>query len=335
MFSELNFAYPNDKGKIPNIPVTHRCSFEYLGFNILVKTNCVQVITFLEYYLGRARKTLSAKGETLTIEFYIHPEYSGNNPGKVIARLQDDKFVILINPTLGIANGKTGNISVYMSPSHFGNPLLSGRLFFERLLNYVVVRQPTCFAYHASAVGVGQKFVLLFGKQGTGKSTLAYTCIKAGMSFLADDLVARRLGSDLRNVFGQPNFTYLNSVDRKLYPELRESYRKFPRWKKFRLDLQSMYPRQLKNKGQIFAFVALERSEALKPRLAKIPVERFIKSQTEDVLMFREPKEKKLKTKILHEITNACKIVPVYRLSLCKNHALNLKAIYSLFEASS
>ena len=61
------------------------------------------------------------------------------------------------------------------------------RVPFRQLFGWWAGDNGMCFL-HASAVGVGDRCVLLAGESGSGKSTTALACAEQGMAFLGDDL---------------------------------------------------------------------------------------------------------------------------------------------------
>jgi hypothetical protein len=67
-----------------------------------------------------------------------------------------------------------------------------------RLLLSWVLTGPARHVVHAGAVGAGGRGVLLAGAGGAGKSTLAVTCVEAGMDYIGDDYLLLSSGTPPR-----------------------------------------------------------------------------------------------------------------------------------------
>ena len=86
---------------------------------------------------------------------------------------------------------------------------------------HILLEQTCCTAVHAACVAWEGSGVLLIGKSGMGKSTLAYACARRGWTFVTDD------GSTLlwhrrdRAVAGEPHRFHFREEAAEVFPELR------------------------------------------------------------------------------------------------------------------
>ncbi len=328
---EITFALPEEGKEHDAIPITNTTHHYCVGVPITVHSNSPDVIPLLEFYLGKALDfSPDLLSDGITINFYVQPEDSSVIPEKTISHLQDDRLVIVMNPSVGIAEGSSRSVTLYLSPSHLKNPLASGRLSFERLVNYVLVRSPNLYPLHAAAVGLGDEMALLVGKRGDGKSTLAYSCVRQGMTFLSDDLVTRLARDNPNDIRGQGRFLYVDPNLSTVYPELKIDQAIFPRWRKLRVDLTRLYASQLRQFGQLAALVILERSERATPLLQTAPPEEVVDSLSHHATLYRKANESSWVEYTLNDIKRLCFELPTFKLKLSPDHEKNASAIRDL-----
>ena len=73
---------------------------------------------------------------------------------------------------------------------------------------------------HASCVAANGRGVLLSGPPGSGKSSLAFACAMAGLTFVSDDVSYLLRDGDDRTVLGRPQYIRLQPHARMLFSEL-------------------------------------------------------------------------------------------------------------------
>jgi hypothetical protein len=108
---------------------------------------------------------------------------------------------------------------------------------------------------HAGAVGVGSRGVLLAGPGHSGKSTLAATCVQAGMAFLGDDYLLLNAGAP-----PVAHALYATArVDRRSLARLSDIASAVTdpgnREEKVLLDLHALYPDRLRSTLSLEAVV--------------------------------------------------------------------------------
>ncbi|MGC2403237.1 MAG: aldolase, partial [Acidobacteriaceae bacterium] len=74
---------------------------------------------------------------------------------------------------------------------------------------------------HAACVERAGKGLLLCGNSGSGKSSLAYACARAGWNFLSDDASYLVSNSGSRLVVGNPQRLRMRPSAKQLFPEIR------------------------------------------------------------------------------------------------------------------
>jgi hypothetical protein len=104
--------------------------------------------------------------------------------------------------------------------------ILNDRSFFRNVflecLFYVMAVHSRFTPVHAAAVVYQKKGILLWGEAGAGKSTLAYSCAKAGFQLVSDDVVHLQTdpASDRLLGWGRPWQVRLLPDAVKIFPEL-------------------------------------------------------------------------------------------------------------------
>jgi len=94
------------------------------------------------------------------------------------------------------------------------------RFYFLDAVTLALVDQLYLAPVHAAAIRRQTKGVLLCGESGTGKSTLAYACARAGWTFVSDDASYLVRGADTPRVIGNSRSLRLRPDAPILFKEL-------------------------------------------------------------------------------------------------------------------
>lgn len=94
------------------------------------------------------------------------------------------------------------------------------------------------FSVHAAALGRGDRSAIFPGTTGAGKSTLAIGLLRAGLDFIADDMVFLDMDEGGITVFGLPEMLDVTEQTASMFPELRclLSQSKRPGWPKYEIQ---------------------------------------------------------------------------------------------------
>jgi hypothetical protein len=93
----------------------------------------------------------------------------------------------------------------------------------QRFLDGMVLCMLTCrevTPIHASCVMKNGRGLLLCGRSGAGKSSMAFACVRSGWTFVTDDVAYLRRGVADRVVLGRPQFMKFVASAPQLFPEL-------------------------------------------------------------------------------------------------------------------
>jgi len=94
------------------------------------------------------------------------------------------------------------------------------RWFFLDSMVQIYLEQRYFAAVHAACVANHETGVLLCGTAGTGKSTLAYACARAGWTYLSDESVHLLLDAEAGAALGKPHQVRFRADAKLLFPEL-------------------------------------------------------------------------------------------------------------------
>lgn len=95
------------------------------------------------------------------------------------------------------------------------------RWHFLDAMIYMLLEMTVTISFHAACVARNGAGILLFGDSGTGKSTLAYACARAGWTYIADDGSNLLLDARDRTIIGQPHCFRFREDAVSLFPELQ------------------------------------------------------------------------------------------------------------------
>lgn len=144
--------------------------------------------------------------------------------------------------------------------------------FFERGFPVTLVETLALFlafgrrpiTLHASALVLENRCVLLTGDEGTGKSTTAYACLRAGMTLVSDDVVYQSPTALPRYVWGHPASLYLLPDASSLFLELvgMAEVVRLNGERKIRVPVLSKYPGRTAPGHLVHGIVCLNRIHA-------------------------------------------------------------------------
>jgi hypothetical protein len=130
-----------------------------------------------------------------------------------------DLLVIRSRGSHGYADGRTRRAAASVSRALLADGERFRRLVLEAMALFLVTRagRPPL---HAAAVVRGDAALLLAGRSGVGKSTLAYAARRAGLEVLSEDAVYLR--REPFRVWGIPRTAHLTPDTARFFPELAE-----------------------------------------------------------------------------------------------------------------
>jgi hypothetical protein len=112
---------------------------------------------------------------------------------------------------------RAGRGTIVLAPDALDGPM-PWALIIESLL--VLLRQRGHYALHAAGLSVGDDGILLVAQRDSGKSTLAYSLVREGWSYLSDDTVLVGRAADRIEATGFRSYFTLDPEADTLFPNL-------------------------------------------------------------------------------------------------------------------
>lgn len=214
-----------DRGKDPlfrDAPLRYAVELPVLGVPVRFESNVADALEVVEQVYGQwrvlvARPDLLGEGRALVrIMVQAGDENDGGN--RISSRLPDkDRLLLHTSGSVALADARDLNAIAYVTrqcllADHFRNGFLDALTLF---LVTALDRHPV----HAAAVVRGGAALLLAGRSGVGKSTLAYVAHRAGCGLLSEDTTYVQSSPKLR-VWGLGGAIFLPSSAREHFPEV-------------------------------------------------------------------------------------------------------------------
>lgn len=198
------------------------CERSVLGVLVRFESNSAVVMQAVDAtFPARGQdRTSRATDAQVRVRLILHEGVEG--PGERIPisyRLPDeDRVVMHTQGSLAIADARRREGIAYLTRAFLGQ---FDHLCFGILepLVLVLVTQLDRHPVHAAVVGRGDTALVLAAPAGTGKSTLAYAAMRAGLTVFADDGAYIQTRPSLR-LWGAPGRLYLPPDTRRWFPEL-------------------------------------------------------------------------------------------------------------------
>ena len=191
-----------------------------LGVPVRFESNSADVMTAVDATFAHTKGTSRTTEAQVRVRLILHEGGEGpDERASITYRLPDeDRVVMHTHGSLAIADGRRREGVAYLTPALLAqfDHLCFGIL--EPLVLVLVTRLDR-HPVHAAVVGRGDAALVLAAPTGTGKSTLAYAAMRAGMTVFADDGAYVQVRRGLR-VWGAPGRLYLPPDARRWFPEL-------------------------------------------------------------------------------------------------------------------
>jgi hypothetical protein len=153
------------------------------------------------------------------LQLVLHDAEEGPAPAALHCRAHQGYLFVSRGASFGFGDRPHGTAAAFVTPALLDRADLVRSCFIECLGLFLVCEHRRA-TLHAAAVVHNGRCVLLTGEQGAGKSTLAYACVRAGFSLVAEDIVfAEREGAAMR-AWGCPWAIHLLPDAVRFFPEL-------------------------------------------------------------------------------------------------------------------
>lgn len=186
----------------------------------------------------------------------------------LVCRAQEGYLLLNKGASQGFGDRPAGFAAAFVTPNLLEDPQTVRTCFLECLGLYLVCHHRSA-TLHAAAVAYNGRCVLLTGSNGTGKSTLAYACLRAGFQLLAEDIVFAEPTDTGVRVWGSPWNLHLLPDAVRFFPELWEApcIDQMNGERKLRVSVRQMRPDAPVIQQQVWGVCSLNRSTQKAARL--------------------------------------------------------------------
>ncbi len=207
-------------GHAEPLPLTER--FFPAGFPLTLRTNAGEVLEAAREGWGEyepafetppleLRVVVRGGGTTLPPEAAAGPVY----------RAQGHLLAIVLGPeNFAACDLDRGLGFAWLTPPIAADPLYTSFYFLDALA-YACLTQQYLTPIHAACVARGGEGILLAGGPGAGKSSLAWACARAGLTYVCDDASWLLRGAAEPTILGKPQRLRFRPEALDLVPELR------------------------------------------------------------------------------------------------------------------
>ena len=211
---------------LPHPKPTSEQYFGLMGETLLFQTNSERLLDAAIEAFGRYPIPSNADENPLIVRLFMHDLVSGQEHPtdqwpQPIFHTQAHLFSISVGlHNLGVVDVQRGFAYGFVTPSMADDLRYVRYTFIEAMAFSMLSRARGYVPIHAACVVKNKQAVLLQAKAGTGKSTLAYACLRRGYHLLAEDVVHIRTSKAALQLWGAPWKFHLLPDSRQLFPEL-------------------------------------------------------------------------------------------------------------------
>ena len=200
-----------------SVPLAHEAVFYPYGYPARIRSNSARALDAAERSWGRYR--CRQPEAPLDIRLLLSTSTSAGcvdppefrSQGHLLSIVADRENFASLDLRAGFAFGWVTEATA-CNQEYFRQCLLD-------VMVYPLLEIRHLLSLHAACVMYRGKGILLAGKSGTGKSSLAYACARSRWTFVSDDTSSLQRSCPAPKVIGRPhNFRFRDSVGR-LFPE--------------------------------------------------------------------------------------------------------------------
>jgi hypothetical protein len=206
---------------LSDFPLPQLERFYPLGFPVDVFTNSACVLAAARQSWGQFKAAFNRRPMILRIG--VTGTGNGPAPGPPIYRGHRNLISIISDAeNYSICELANGFAYAWLTPAAVRDAAFF-RYFFLEASAYLLISSTYLAGVHAACVEFEGRGVLLAGDSGTGKSSLAYTCARAGWTYITDDASYLMRDGDSLEVIGNPFQMRLRDTASVVFPEFSGS----------------------------------------------------------------------------------------------------------------
>jgi hypothetical protein len=224
--------------------------FGLMGETLLFQTNSTALLEAADEAFGRFPLPNPVPDHPLVLRLFVNTAASdaagppADSAPRPVFHIQRHIFSLTVgSDSLGITDMDQGFACGYISPRIAPDRAFLRYTFIEGL-GYPMLSTRGYIPIHAACVVKDGIAVILQASAGTGKSTLAYACLKRGYQLLAEDVVHVKIGGPQLQLWGAPWKFHLLPDAKIFFPELAGFQPRLQmngEWK-LEMDLENHFP---------------------------------------------------------------------------------------------
>jgi hypothetical protein len=269
-------------------PIRFQADFNPIGTPIRVESNHEAVIQVAQENFGRYGKPKPGEPPRFLLRVCIDPIHRAGPPWPKPSFRSLNHLVHIAcgDSNFAIADLDTGVCIGFVTEAMVEDASFFKSTFLDCLF-YVLAVHHDYTPVHCSGVVSAGRGVLICGISGTGKTTLAYACVRSGLQVLSDDVVHLRIDSESSRLrlWGRPWFLRLVPEAGRFFQELhglQPQLRSDHEWY-LEIDVERRFPGSAVVSCEPQALVFLERHQDNKTRLQPLDVDSALKRLMKDI----------------------------------------------------
>lgn len=273
MFIELPTAPGALRRTTPMVhaTITHEQLFTVMGENLLFQTNTPLLLAAAQDAFGRFPPVHDPNQQPLVLQLFVHDK------GESLSSMVYPKAVYhtmghLFYFNLGAENTIVVDLAQgygfgYVTPAVASNCAFVRYTFIETAAYAMLGLARNFVAIHAACVVKDGVSVMIQGKAGAGKSTLAFACLRRGFQVLSEDVVQVKVTPSALRLWGTPWKFHLLADSLRFFPELADHQLAMQvngEWK-VEVELDALFPGSTLTQARPGPIVFLERATGDRP----------------------------------------------------------------------
>jgi hypothetical protein len=199
-----------------DLELPHSGMFYPAGFPLHIATNSRHVLEAA----AEAWAPFHREFDTPTMKFRVVVEPGSEHGAEPAFRMQGH-LLSFVSDARNFAAGDrlTMSASFHLSAATAADRSFL-RWFYLEAMAYMLLTQRYVVSVHAACVEYGGAGILLCGKSGAGKSTVAFACARAGFTYVSDDCTWMLAGDEELTATGKPHLVRFRQDAGRHFPEL-------------------------------------------------------------------------------------------------------------------
>ncbi len=203
-----------------DLELAHSAMFYPAGFPLHIATNSRHVLEAA----AEAWQPFHREFDTPALKFRVVVEPGGERGAEPAFRMQDH-LLSFVSDAQNFAAGDrlTMSAAFHLSAATAADHSFL-RWFYLESMAYMLLTQRYVVSVHAACVESRGAGILLCGRSGAGKSTVAFACAQAGFTYVSDDCTWMLTGARELTAIGKPHVVRFRQDVARHFPELASHF---------------------------------------------------------------------------------------------------------------